>query len=159
MPKDGIFKQKMTIMKQILILSVSLTLLLPFSVQARGLVPCGGVDEKPCTVTDVFVLVARVTNKLIALAGIYAVYVIIGAGWWMVNTMGDEERLTKYRKQMTQAIVGFVLVLMAYMIMNTAVNLILLNAGENKACKLDLSDPLNYLEIHSNPEKHAKCKL
>ncbi len=155
-------------MKQkILILSL-VVFLMPFFADARGLVPCGGVDEKPCTVKDVFVLVARVTNKLIAIAGIYAVYVIIGAGWWMINTMGDEERLTGYKKQLTQAIVGFVLVLMAYMLMNTIVNYILIGGAGKKItledgktvveCTLDFTDPLNYLAIHSNPIEHAKCK-
>jgi hypothetical protein len=113
-------------------------------------------------------MVARVTNTLIGLAGIYAVYVIIGAGFWLVVTMGNEEKLTNYKKQISQAVVGFVLVLMAYMFVNTAVNYILLGGagkkiqlenGKEVECSLDLTDPLNYLIIHSNPKDHAKCDL
>src|SRR3989344_6831635 len=104
--------------KQVIILSTFLLLLLPFGVAADGLVPCGGPTESPCTVKDIFVLVARVTNTLIGLAGIYAVYVIIGAGFWMTVTMGNEEAITKNKKALTQAVVGFVLAMMAYMMVN-----------------------------------------
>jgi hypothetical protein len=159
--------------KQILILSlvVIIFLVLPDSVLAAskgGLVPCGGSGQSACTLKDIFVMVARVTNTLIGLAGIYAVYVIIGAGFWLVVTMGNEEKLTNYKKQISQAVVGFVLVLMAYMFVNTAVNYILLGGagkkiklenGKEVECKLDLTDPLNYLIIHSNPKDHAKCDL
>ena len=143
--------------KQIIILSTFLLLLLPFGVSADGLVPCGGPTESPCTVKDIFVLVARVTNTLIGLAGIYAVYVIIGAGFWMTVTMGNEEAITKNKKALTQAVVGFVLAMMAYMMVNTTVNYILLEAATNEKCKIDLSDPLNYLIIHSDATKHASC--
>jgi len=137
---------------------VALVLFLPVFAFAAGLVPCGGPsDPGPCTIKDIFVIIARVTNILIGIAGIYAVYVIIGAGFWLITTMGNEEAITKNRKALTQAVVGFVLVMMAFMFINTAVNIILIGS-EDKQCKLDLRDPLNYLTIHSNPTEHAKCR-
>lgn len=131
-------------------------LFVPFLASAAGLVPCGGPGESPCTVKDVFVLVIRTTNTLIGLAGIYAVYQIIGAGFWMVVTMGNEESITKHKNTMTQAVVGFVFTMMAFILVNTAVNYILLGA-EKKECRLDLKDPLNYLIVHGDPTKHANC--
>ncbi len=139
------------------ILIFSLVLLItPLFASARGLVPCGGPGESPCTVKDVFVLSIRVTNTLIGLAGIYAVYQIIGAGFWMVVTMGNEESITKHKNTLTQAVVGFVFTMMAFILINTAVNYILLGA-EKKECRLNLKDPLNYLIVHDNPTEHAKC--
>lgn len=151
---------------KVLIFSL-LLLLIPFFVSAAGLVPCGGPTESPCTVKDVFIIAARVTNTLIALAGIYAVYEIISAGFWLVTTMGNEEAITKNRKRIFQAIVGMVMVMFAYMFVNTAVNFLLLESAGQKIkledgtevkCTLNLQDPLNYLVIHYNPTEHAKCR-
>lgn len=131
---------------------------MPFFASAAGLVPCGGPTESPCTVKDIFVLIARVTNTLIGLAGIYAVFEVISGAFWLISTMGDEEAITKNRKRINQAVVGFVMVMFAYMFVNTVVNYLLLEAAKNKNCKLDLSDPLNYLYIHADPDKHKVCK-
>ena len=133
--------------------------------QGVGLVPCGGPTQDPCKVKDVFVLVARVINTLIGLAGIYAVYVIIGAGFWMIVTMGNEESIAKQKKTLANAVVGLVFTMMAYMFINTAVNYILIGQagktiivnGKQEKCSLDLQDPLNYLYIHSDPTRHSNC--
>ena len=147
----------MSLKKQITILGIlAFLFMVPVAVKAAGLVPCGGPTESPCTVKDVFVLAIRVTNTLIGLAGIYAVYQIICAGFWMVVTMGNEESITKHKNTLTQAVVGFVFTMMAYILINTAVNYILLGA-EKKECRLDLKDPLNYLIVHGNPTEHANC--
>lgn len=148
----------MSFKKPILILSISALLLLPFMASAAGLVPCGGPTESPCTLKDIFVLAIRTTNTLIGIAAIYAVYQIINAGFWLILSMGEEESITKNKKAITHAVVGFVLTMMAFMIINTIVNLLLLNAGGNKNCQLDLKDPLNYLIVHSNPAEHANCR-
>jgi hypothetical protein len=129
--------------------------LAPVVSQARGLVPCGGYSdnngtrEKPCTVEDIFSLVAKVTNFLIGIAGIYAVYEIINAGFWLIVSSGREESITKYKTALSNAIVGFVLVLMSYMLINTVVNVLLTRSlvTNNPNCKLDLTQPLTYLTI------------
>ena len=149
----------MLLKKQIFILLSALILFAPTAVQARGLVPCGGYEadgvtlERPCGVTDVFVLIARVTNFLIAMAGVFAVYELVGAGFWLIVSTGNEEAITKRKSQATSAVVGFVLVLMAYMFVNTVVNFFLSRSlvTTNQACKLDLTNPLTYLTI--DPKK------
>ena len=114
---------------------------------AAGLVPCGGVGEAPCQVSDIFVLIARVTNWLLRFAGLYAVYQIIGAGFWLIVSQGNEEKISSNKAKISNAIVGLVLALMAYLFVNTAVNLILLQGV--KKCKIELSDPLNYININT----------
>ncbi len=150
----------MTQKKQIFkIIVISILLFIPTFAFARGLVPCGGykadgTPESPCTVSDIFVLIARVTNWLIMMAGVYAVYVIVGAGFWLIVSSGEEEKITARKKQLSEAVVGFVIVMMAFMMVNTAVNALLIN--EDKSCKIDLRDPLLYLTIDpDNPP--AKC--
>ncbi len=117
----------------------------PFFVSAAGLVPCGGTTEKPCTVLDAFYGVARVTNWLIMVAGIFAVYQIVNNGFWLVVTMGDEEKITAHKKALTNVFVGFFLTVAAYMFVNTAVNGLLMSK-----CKINFSSPWTYITM-TNP--------
>ncbi|MCL5666358.1 MAG: pilin [Patescibacteria group bacterium] len=124
------------------ILAIFAVLIIPSATHAAGLVPCGGNGEKPCTVVDAFVLIARVTNWLVALAGAYAVYQVVNAGFWLITTMGNEESVTKRRKALTQAVVGFVFAMLGFLFVNTAVNFIL-----RSRCKVDLRNPMTYITI------------
>lgn len=122
------------------VLSVLIFSSTPLISHAAGLVPCGGAGEHPCGVQDIFYLIARVTNWLILVAGIYAVFQIISNAFWLVVSAGNEENITKHRQGVTSAIIGMFVVLGAYMFVNTAVNQILLSK-----CKVDLGNPLNYV--------------
>lgn len=157
----------MLLKKQLFILSISILLLPPFSVSAAGLVPCGSPTDGPgneyCTVKHVFIIIARVTNTLIGLAGVYAVWEIVSGAFWLVPSMGKEEVITKRRKHIINAVVGFAMVMFAYIFVNTAVNYLLLEASKPKTssdvdCRLNLADPLNYLYIHADPDKHKVCR-
>ena len=133
---------------------LTLPLTLPFFAQARGLVPCGGYNEKPCNVYDIFYLIARATNWLIMVAGVYAVYQIVNHGFWLVVTMGNEEAITKHRAGIEQAVVGMVMVFLAFVFVNTAVNLILMSK-----CQIDLHNPLSYLSVcNPNPANNDLIK-
>jgi Type IV secretion system pilin len=139
--------------KIIIVLAFSLLILSPAFVSASGLVPCGSNGQSPCTVTDIFVLIAQVTNWLIAMAGVYAVFRIIWAGFNLVISAGSEESITKWKGSIQNAIIGFVFVMFAYVFINTAVNVLLLNNIANTSCQLNLQSPLTYLQI--NP---ANCQ-
>ena len=135
--------------KQKIIITICTLVILtaPLFVKAAGLVPCGGTGESPCTVRDLFVIIARLTNWLIMVAGIYAVFQIVTAGFWLVTTMGNEENVTKYTKALSNAVVGFVLVMMSYILINTAVNGILLGSlPAGSPLKVDLTNPFKYLQ-------------
>ena len=130
--------------KSLLLFVLLVLSLIPLFASAHGLVPCGGSGENPCNVQDIFSLIARVTNWLIYVAGIYAVFQIVNAGFWLIVTMGNEESITKWKGALTEAVVGFVLVMMAYVLINTAVNSILL-AGAPCSLKVNITDPLGYV--------------
>jgi hypothetical protein len=141
----------MPLRKQKIIVIISLVLLAtaPHFVSAAGLVPCGNNGQAPCTVIDIFTLVAQVTDWLIGISGVYAVFKIIQAAFGLVTSVGNEESITNKKKQIENAILGFVFVMMAYIFVNTAVNFILL-AGVPASCQLNLKSPLDYLTI-KNP--------
>jgi hypothetical protein len=138
-----------------LVLVCLMSLWMPFSSRAAAyLVPCGGPTQNPCTVVDIFTLVARVTNWLIAVSGLYAVYLLINAGFYLAISVGNEESITKYKSSIINALVGLVLALAAFMIVNTVVNVLLtrtLITSTNTSCVLDLKNPLNYLTINQSP--------
>lgn len=140
-------KQKKLLLTIFLLVTVFFSV--PFYSHARGLVPCGGYKddgsrESPCNLCDVFSLIAIVTNWLISVAGIYAVFQMVNAGFWMVTSMGNEENITKWKSALTSAVVGLVLVMIAFIIVNTAINYILLDGSKEK---VDLTHPFKYLNI------------
>jgi hypothetical protein len=137
--------------KQFIVILLSLVMLAtPLFASARGLVPCGGINEQPCTVIDIFYLFARVTNWLISLAGFYAVFQIISAGFWLITTMGNEESITKWKKGLSNAVIGFVVVMLAYMLVNTAVNALLLNNTSCKSKRVTMANPISYVTMDPN---------
>lgn len=154
-------KQKKLVFVVLFLVTLFFSVSAPFLASARGLVPCGGYldaagtqRERPCGFLDIFALVAIVTNFLVAMAGVYAVYKIIESGFWLIVSAGNEENITKHRGGLTDAITGFVLVLMAYMLINTVVNVLLtrdLVTTKNLTCVLDLRNPQTYLLINQNP--------
>jgi hypothetical protein len=146
-------KQKKLLLTAFLLATVFFSM--PFYSHARGLVPCGGYKdaagtqrEAPCNVCDVFSLIAIATNWLISVAGIYAVFQIVNAGFWLVISMGNEENITKWKGAITSAVVGFVLVMIAFIIVNTVVNFILLD-GTASSLKVQLTHPFSYLNTNS----------
>jgi hypothetical protein len=147
----NILKQKKLLLTAILLSTVFFSV--PLYSQARGLVPCGGYKadgtrEAPCNLCDVFSIIALATNWLLSAAGIYAVFQIVNAGFWLVISMGNEENITKWKNAITSAVVGFVLVMIAFIIVNTVVNYLLLD-GSAESYKIQLSNPFKYLNSTS----------
>lgn len=81
-----------------------------------GLVPCGNDPADPCTVSDIFRLIALLTNYLITAAGVFAIVFLVIAGVNMVTSVGNPEKLKSAKNHLTYAIIGLVLVLTAYII-------------------------------------------
>lgn len=140
--------QKQKFLKFIATFFLLLTLVfLPMAVHAAGLVPCGGVTEKPCTLVDAFYAIARITNWLILTSSAYLFYRIVNHGFWLAISGSNEENITKHKKGIFDGIIGFCIVMFAYMFMNTAVNFILMSK-----CKIDFRNALNYVTIQ-DPSK------
>lgn len=118
---------------------VVFSILAPSLVSAQeGLVPCGngeysydaskpgsappannGATDKMCTVDDLFRIVVIVTNFLIAFAGVVAIFMMVLAGLKMVTSAGNPAGYGAAKKSMINAITGFVLTFLAFMLVNT----------------------------------------
>jgi len=79
------------------------------------------------------------------LAGVYAVFQIIRAGLFMVISQGNEESIKKYRGLLANAIIGFVIVMLAFVMVNTVVNFLIFSK-----CKVDLTNPTSYISPNQN---------
>ncbi len=118
-------------------------LFFPLLAQGFSLIPCGGyttASTAPCTVNDIFYLVARVTNWLISFGALYAVIHIIVSGFKFVLSQGNEEAAKKAREGIVNAVLGFALVLMAFLVVNTVVTKLV-----PSKCPIKLNDPATYL--------------
>ena len=130
--------------QKIIIALLSLTLLLaPAVSMGRGLVPCGGYKadgslEPVCTVNDFFALAAKLIGFLIAVSGIYAVFWIVVNGIRMVLSQGNEEALSKAKGGLTNAVIGFFIVIISFAIVNTLVKYVF-------QVPVDLTNPQCYI--------------
>lgn len=61
---------------------------------------------------------ARIINALLSVAGIVAIFYIVNNGWWIIASGGAEETITQYKKGLMWAVVGLILVILSYSIIN-----------------------------------------
>lgn len=99
-----------------------------FAHAAGGLQVCGGSEDPSsvqkfqstsCQLEDIFKLIANITNYLMATAGLFAVVWVVIAGFRLVAAAGNEAMIKQGKKGLTNAVLGFVLVMISYIIVNT----------------------------------------
>lgn len=118
---EAMLKSKITIAK--IIIAAAVMFSLPAYSLAAGLVPCGGPSpEQPCTVYDIFGVALKFASLAMAFGGILAVFWIIYNGFGLVTSQGNQEAVGKYRQGITNAVVGFVLIIISFAIINTVVS-------------------------------------
>src|SRR3989344_2257774 len=139
-------------MKQFIVAAlivVSFVSLLPLQAQAITLVPCGRSDQQPprkedgsydvppgqtleqilqgypdaeCQLGHLFVLIIRTINYLISMAALVAMYFIINAGFGMVIALGNPEKIQTNKEAIQHAVIGFAIVILAFVFVNLLVN-------------------------------------
>lgn len=79
------------------------------------------VDNDPsyCHLSDGFRLVTRVINYLIAFAGIFAVVKIVLSGFQMILAAGNEKHIAEAKSGITNALIGFGIVMVAFVLVNS----------------------------------------
>lgn len=110
----------------------------------NGLVQCGNQASNPCTVEDIFNIFIIATNLLVGLVGLFTIFAIVWAGSSMVWAAGNTEALTKAKKRLVNAIIGLVLVLLAFILINIVIYGVIGASGTNI-----LSNPLQYIGLTS----------
>lgn len=114
-------------------LLVPLAFLVPLAVSAQDQVSQGLNNPSlrilfpmrgPGGAISVPMLIAAIIQILLLISGAIAVlFVVIGGFFWMTSA-GNEEQAEKGKKTLTNAIIGIVVVILSYVIINVVVNLV-----------------------------------
>lgn len=74
-------------------------------------------------------LIVRVIDLLLTFAGVVAIVFVVIGGYQYIASGGNEEAAEKGKKTLINAIIGIVVVVLAYAIINVLVNLVGSNSG------------------------------
>lgn len=105
-----------------------LALALPVVVLAAGLVPCGGAGEPVCQTCHLALLITSVFNWLVSVLGIVVVLIIIYGGLRLGASVGDASAKQKVKKLISTAIFGYMLLLAAWMLVDTLLKMMVTDA-------------------------------
>lgn len=71
---------------------------------------------------DIRIIVARLIRAVLGLLGIIALVIIIAAGFRWMTANGDEEKVTESRRQLTNAVIGLIIILASFAIATFVIN-------------------------------------
>jgi hypothetical protein len=103
----------------VLFLAVVFSFLFLPKAQAAGLIPCSGIN---CTVCDIFKLIKNIINFLV----IYVTAPVAGllflwSGIMMIMSGGSEDKFKKGKTILVNTVIGAVIVLASWAIVNTLI--------------------------------------
>jgi len=112
-----------------LVWATSLISLSPVTVNAQNLDVWGNTKNSYANIglsdTDPRDVVANVIKVVLGFLGTIAVVLIIVAGFQWMTAAGSEDKIAKAKKIMTAAVIGLVIVLMAYALSTFVINAII----------------------------------
>ena len=76
------------------------------------------------TLTGPYGLIANVIYTLLMIAGAVAILFIIMGGFWYITSAGNEEQAEKGKNTLMNAIIGVVVIILSYVIINVVVNFV-----------------------------------
>lgn len=101
-----------------IIILITFLFLSPLSIKAAPLVPCGGPSD-PCTACDLLVLAQNVLQFALKMAFLIVIGFVVYGGFRWIFSMGKEEYIKAGQQIITNAIIGLVIILTAWIIVNT----------------------------------------
>lgn len=100
-------------------------LLTPLLVDAQFRVPtAAGTDPVP-TDTKITDILIRIIQILLAVAGLIAVIFLIVGGFRYITAAGNEETAEAAKKTITNAIIGIVVIILAFVIVRVVANAVI----------------------------------
>ena len=99
----------------------------------EGLVPCGqridlvnGVEKvtgTKCKLVDAITMIVGVLNVMMQFAGLMALFYVVDGGFGMATAgvVGGAEAYKASKTKVTRAIVGMIIILIAYTVVNTVI--------------------------------------
>lgn len=115
---------KIYILPVLVLLSILVT---PDTVSAQGLVPaCSG---NSCGTCDLIVMANSIVSWLITMLAVVFAALMVVAGFGLVTSGGNQSALDAAKSKFTNGIVGFIIVLAAYLIVDTFMAALLRSNG------------------------------
>lgn len=112
-------------MKKIVLFLVFYFLFFTFSAQAAGLVPCGGGEsESACTWCNLMQMISNIVNFMLYIIFPIAAAMIVIGGISIMTAAGSPQKITKGKEIITAAIIGLLIALFSYLIIDTIIKII-----------------------------------
>lgn len=100
-------------------------LAVPVLLLAQGLVPCGNDGQPGCQLCYAVVLVDNIISWLVGVLFVIAAIIFVVAGFQLVTSGGDVSRKEAAKKKFTNTIIGFVIVLAGWLLIDTGMKALL----------------------------------
>lgn len=91
---------------------------IPVTALAAGLVPCGGAGEPVCQPCHVMQLIEIVLDWLVEVLGVIFTLAIVVCGIYLVTSTGNPSVMQTVKKMILQMIIGYTILLSAWVIMD-----------------------------------------
>lgn len=108
------------------------------------LVDCDGPKNpskpggKECNFAAFTTMINKLITFLIQIAAVFAACMFAWAGWLMLSSQGNEGKITEAKKIIYQTIVGFLIILLAWLIVNVLLGTLLRDNNENNEAETTL---------------------
>ncbi len=117
--------------KNLAILSL-VSFLLSFGAVQAALVPCGTSSTPPCTWCHLSQLFKNLIDFAIYIIFPLAVVMIIVGGGFIMTAAGSTERVSKGREIITAAVVGLLIALLSWLLIDTIIKIVGVGWGSLK---------------------------
>ncbi len=111
-------------MRKIILISSFCFLSLVSITQAAGLVPCGGSTGIECTWCHLMQLFKNIIDFMLYLVIPLAIIMIVVGGIMVMTAGGSTERASKGREIITAAVIGLVIALLSWLIIDIIIKVI-----------------------------------
>ncbi len=106
-------------MKTLIFPLIFCLLFLPLLSEGAGLVPCGGPEEPPCNACHLLILAQNILNFAYRIISSIVIIMIVVGGFKMMFAGGNENNIKAAQSTLTSALIGMVIILCSYLIVNT----------------------------------------
>jgi hypothetical protein len=118
--------KKITFVKLLEIIFVVALTFAPLAVSYAALpnLNCNELNGLNCSTNTASGMIKLVINWMLGLAGLISVLFLIIGGFWYITSAGNEETAEKGKGTAINAIIGIVIIIMSWVIVNVVSNLV-----------------------------------
>jgi hypothetical protein len=122
-----VFTMKQVLKNVISIMGALVLVMLPTVTQAAGFVTCSGTDCSVCNLVD---MANTIILWLIALLFMIFAILLFIAGWGLITSAGNVSAKEEAKSKITNAVIGILIVLAAWLIVDTFVRALVGDSGQ-----------------------------